>query len=79
MPVTVPPPARFAVHNLIVAQSPSRAAEKRTKDLAQACELMGILEQSNPWSLRDALDGARSRGTKWRQAVDRSLAEVGLA
>ncbi|MDQ2083863.1 hypothetical protein RA307_27065 [Xanthobacteraceae bacterium Astr-EGSB] len=63
----------------LIAQSPSRPAEKRAKDLAQARELMGILEQSNPWSVRDALDGARSRGTKWRQAVDRSLAELGLA
>jgi hypothetical protein len=79
VPVTVPQPARFAVHKMIVAQSPTRPREKRAKDLAQVRELIEALDTSDPWAVRDALDDAHGRGAGWRQAIARSLAELGIA
>jgi hypothetical protein len=76
--VSVPQPARYATHRLIVAQQARRPAEKRAKDLTQARELIAALEQSQPWALRDAIDDARRRGVIWRKAVDRSLDELGI-
>src|SRR5262249_8543370 len=43
VPVTVPQPARYAVHKLIVAQVRSKVSAKRPKDLIQAKELIEAL------------------------------------
>jgi hypothetical protein len=78
VPVTVPSPARFAVHKLIVAQDVQRAMEKRRKDLLQAAELMAALEAFDPWLLKDVVKEAVERGPKWREAIARSFAELKL-
>lgn len=76
IPVTVPQPARYAVHKLIIAQATDRPPQKRIKDLAQARELMEALRLSNPWALDDAFSTARATGAKWRVAINRSMKEI---
>ena len=76
IPVTVPQPARYGVHKLIIAQATGRPPQKRLKDLLQARELMQALRLSNPWALDDALETARAHGVKWRAAIDRSIKEI---
>jgi len=78
VPVTVPQPARYGVHKLIVAQVRQQGSAKREKDLIQAGELIAALETSHPGAVKDALENARQRGRKWKAAVDRSLREIGL-
>lgn len=76
--VTVPSPARYAVHKLIVAQARDPWSAKRGKDLVQARNLMQALGTIEPVSLEDALNDARLRGPKWVQMIERSLSELGL-
>jgi hypothetical protein len=78
VPVTVPQPARYAVHKLIVAQLRRQESAKREKDLIQAKELIAALDTGYPGTVEDALKNARERGRKWKAAVDRSLREIGL-
>jgi hypothetical protein len=78
VPVTVPQPARYAVHKLIVAQLRHAGSAKREKDLVQARELIAALRTSNPSAVSDALANARQRGGKWKAAIDRSMREIGL-
>ena len=76
--VTVPPPARYAVHKLIVAQLRRASSAKRQKDLIQAKELIAALDTANPEAVKNALADARRRGSKWKTAIDRSLREIGV-
>lgn len=76
--VTVPQPARYAVHKLIVAQLRHQGSAKREKDLIQAKELITALDTGHPGAVKDALTNACERGRKWKAAVDRSLREIGL-
>lgn len=76
--VTIPQPARYAVHKLVLAQVRGDTSTKRAKDLAQAKELIDALRLSDPHAVDDALADARRRGTKWKTNVDRSLRELGL-
>jgi hypothetical protein len=79
MPVTVPQPARYAVHKLIVAQVRKVDASKRKKDLKQAKELIEAIELSDPMSLEDAFYDARKKGRGWAAHIDASLRELGMA
>jgi hypothetical protein len=74
--VRVPTPLRFAVHKLLVAQRRA-TADKKTKDLHQARELIDILLETDEASLQDELDGARNRGKGWKAAINASLREIG--
>lgn len=68
--VSVPQPARYALHKLIVA--PRRAAKdahKAAKDIAQAAELIVALAEDRPDELEAALEEACGRGEKWRSAL----------
>ncbi len=78
VPVTVPQPARYAVHKLMVAQLRRPESAKRGKDMVQAKELIAALSTGYPGAVQDALTNARQRGRKWKTAVDRSLREIGL-
>ncbi|MEA2906444.1 MAG: hypothetical protein QOI12_3831 [Alphaproteobacteria bacterium] len=76
--VAVPQPARYAVHKLIVAQVRIETSIKHRKDLAQAKELIAVLNENDPHRFSDALEDARRRGSKWRSLISRSLSEIGL-
>lgn len=77
--VKVPQPARYAVHKLILAQVRSEISVKRSKDLAQAKELIEALRLTDPHSVDDAIEIATGLGAKWRSNIGRSLREIGLA
>jgi hypothetical protein len=77
--VSVPQPARYAVHKLILAQKREPASPKRQKDLDQATALIEALKQTELFALEDALEDARSRGKRgWQDPIDRSLHQIGL-
>ncbi|HEX7947749.1 MAG TPA: nucleotidyltransferase domain-containing protein [Phenylobacterium sp.] len=79
--VSIPQPARFAVHKLILAQRRDASGRvKRAKDLAQAKALIEALQDSDRFALEDALADARAQGAKgWRVPISRALTEIGLA
>lgn len=78
--VTVPLPARFAVHKLILAQERQKVDRaKRQKDLLQAEALIEALREADPFALQDALDDARSQGRNWVSKIKRSLSELKIA
>jgi len=81
IPVTVPEPARYAAHKLIVAQKRSSSErQKRAKDLLQAKALLQALMETDPYGLHDVLKDAFAQGTRgWRQPMQRSLKELGIA
>lgn len=76
--VTVPQPARYAVHKLIVAQRRPPGNLKRAKDLVQAAELMAALARSDPTAFDAALRDARAKGREWRRLIDASLNELAV-
>jgi hypothetical protein len=72
----IPRPERFAIHKLIVADRRRDGADslKARKDLMQAEILIEVLAEDRPDSLAEAFADARSRGRRWRERIDRSLA-----
>jgi hypothetical protein len=70
--VSVPQPARYAVHKLIVATRRARTAAARArKDIEQAMALIRVLAEDQPDELARAYQEARSRGEQWRHALTR--------
>lgn len=68
--VSLPNPARYAVHKLIVygeRSGPSRL--KAQKDLMQAAALCRALYEQRPQDLIDAWSDAMSRGPGWRKRL----------
>lgn len=78
--VTVPQPARYAVHKLILAQRRDQAnRHKRDKDLHQATSLIKVLLEQDRFALEDSLADAMAREqTGWADPIARSLDETGL-
>jgi hypothetical protein len=73
--VSVPHPARFAVHKLLVAQDRPVALQTKTdKDLIQAALLADALEELRPGDLRAAWTAARRHGKGWIRGLDRAVA-----
>lgn len=57
--VSVPDPARFALHKLVVAEErPASEQTKASKDLLQAGELIRVLAERRPADLREAAEAA---------------------
>jgi hypothetical protein len=77
VPIRVPPPARYGVHKLIIAQKRDAQNVKRRKDLMQAKSLMEALAETDPWAWSDAMDSARAQGyAGWAQPIARSMKEI---
>ena len=76
--VQLPRPERFAIHKLIVADrrhgGPDQA--KARKDRGQAAFLISVLAEDRPDDLREAFIDALSRGPRWRERLDASLARL---
>jgi hypothetical protein len=76
--VQIPRPERFAIHKLIVADrrkgGPDQA--KARKDRGQAAFLTEILAEDRPDDLREAYQDALSRGPRWRERIEASLARI---
>lgn len=76
--VRVPPPMRYAIHKLLIAQERhGRFSSKKPKDLMQAADLLDIGLETDAASLLDALDDARARGKSWRSNINASLEAIG--
>ncbi|MBD9529736.1 GSU2403 family nucleotidyltransferase fold protein [Paracoccus sp. PAR01] len=74
----IPRPERFAIHKLIVADrrhgGPDQA--KSRKDRGQAAFLIEVLAEDRPDDLHEAYEDALSRGPRWRERLDASLARL---
>ncbi|MDQ0470544.1 GSU2403 family nucleotidyltransferase fold protein [Labrys wisconsinensis] len=84
VPVTIPTPARYAVHKLIIAQERRNGTMKRIKDLAQARILRdAFVGTEHAFDWQALMEDVTARGGKWKANVDRSLrmldAGVGMA
>jgi hypothetical protein len=76
--VSVPDPARFALHKLLVAAERSAAmATKRDKDLAQAGQVLEVLLEDRPGDVEVAWEALAARGDAWSKRVRRSLGGLG--
>jgi hypothetical protein len=75
--VQIPRPERFAIHKLIVADRRLEGPDslKAVKDRLQAEFLVGVLAADRPDDLRDALEEALSRGKRWRERIEASVAK----
>jgi hypothetical protein len=77
IPVTVPDPARYAVHKLIVAERRVMGTAKELKDLAQARNIAEVLRTAGRLTdLQEAFEEARGRGPKWEEALSISLGRL---
>ena len=75
--VSVPTPARFALHKLIVARERSAFhAAKAAKDLAQADALLSLLLEDRPADVRSACRALVGRGPAWVKRVKTSLSRI---
>ncbi len=68
--VSIPAPARFAFHKLIVSQErPVVEHNKRVKDVAQAAQLLDALVELRPGDLPPAWEELKRRGKGWISAA----------
>ncbi len=68
--VSIPSPARLAVHKLLVAQDRSAAFQtKSVKDVAQSAHVIDALDELRPGDLAAAWKEASSRGEGWKRAL----------
>lgn len=75
--VRVPPPIRYAIHKLLVAQERrGKFALKKQKDLSQALDLIDIFLEIDADGWEDELARARKKGRSWRRNIDASLVEI---
>ena len=74
--ITVPDPARYAIHKLLIERGPY--SSKAEKDVLQAAELIAVLRKNEPDRLAHALADARKRGPAWRRRLDARLDQLEL-
>ncbi len=74
--VTIPHPARYAVHKLIISDRRSIESSKVDKDIGQATELINALSDSRALDLTEAWIEAWERGPSWRQALTSGLMNI---
>jgi hypothetical protein len=68
--VKVPQPARFALHKLIVSQERGPAsADKKRKDIAQACALLALLKEDRPGDIETAKADIEKKGISWQKKL----------
>jgi hypothetical protein len=72
--VSVPDPARFALHKLILAERRNRLAPaKARKDLEQAQQLLQILLEDRPQDIQALWEELSARGIKWTELARSSI------
>ena len=73
--ITVPSPARYAVHKLIVAANrPAEEKAKSKKDLNQFLALAEVLPAEE---INEAIEAAANEGPGWKSRLTRSLKTIG--
>lgn len=77
IPVTIPHPARFAIHKLIVATRRSvTETAKRSKDILQAEQLILICCKEFPYELKSAYNESIKQGKKWKMALEKGVEKL---
>lgn len=72
--VTVPDPARFAIHKLLVSiERPATETARSRKDRQQATQLLHLLIEERPSDIADAWKAATQRGRGWSGRLKRAL------
>ena len=70
--VSVPHPARYALHKLIVyGERTGSCAVKSNKDLLQAGALLARLKETRAWEVDEAWADLKNRGKGWLERVKR--------
>lgn len=78
--LTVPKPARFAIHKLIVAMlREGNTLGKSQKDLRQAEWLIQILSKDQPFELFEAWEDVVARGPSWKKLAFAGLSKIDSA
>lgn len=78
--VTIPDPARYAVHKLLIAgERPVSSSAKTAKDLFQVSQLMEVLIADRPGDLPVALDDINARGRGWVKRFETGMKLLGSA
>lgn len=78
--VSIPHPARYALHKLIVyGERKGSFAVKSNKDLLQACSLLSRLKETRGWEVDEAWADLRGRGKGWMDRVKRGRAALAKA
>jgi hypothetical protein len=73
IPVTVPHPARFALHKMLVGENRGQHERaKREKDFHQANQLIIACAQEMPDLLKTAMKDLNSRGKKWKTLFNKA-------
>lgn len=74
IPVIVPDPTRYALHKLIISSYRSASdTSKRTKDLAQAHQLLDVCAKERKTDLVVVYKEVAKRGSKWKKLVRENL------
>lgn len=75
--VSVPHPARYALHKLIVyGEREGTFAAKSAKDLQQAASLLAYYREHRPWEVDEAWADLLSRGKGWQRRAERGVAAL---
>ncbi len=77
IPVTVPHPARYAIHKLIInSQRPVTESAKSAKDIMQAEQMILICAKEQPYELKSAFNEAAKQGPKWKRYIKRGMLKL---
>ncbi|MBI2342208.1 MAG: hypothetical protein HYU98_05695 [Deltaproteobacteria bacterium] len=77
IPVTVPHPARYAVHKLIISsQRPVSESAKSAKDIIQAEQIILICAKEQPYELKRAFHEAMRQGPKWKKYIEKGMLKL---
>lgn len=72
--VSVPHPARYALHKLLIYGERSGSfTPKANKDLTQAAALLAWFKEYRPWEVEEAWHDMSDRGRGWRSRVERGI------
>jgi hypothetical protein len=77
IPVTVPHPARYAIHKLIISsQRPVSESAKSAKDIVQAEQMILICAKEQPYELRGVFNEAIKQGPKWKRCIEKGMSNI---
>lgn len=75
--VSVPHPARYALHKLLIYGERSGSfTQKAKKDLTQAAALLAWFKNYRPWEVEEAWQDMSDRGKGWRSRVERGISAL---
>jgi hypothetical protein len=77
IPVTIPHPARYAIHKLIISsQRPVSELAKSAKDIIQAEQIILICAKEQLYELKMAFNEAMRQGPKWKRYIEKGISKL---